>query len=167
MNRRYLLSTVAVMALSGCAAGTASTTGTTSSLPSTIADLPGAVSTIFNDLNQFLGTLPGNLALGASGIVSQIGSIATQLASAVSGGPSSAVTSLVSGGSGLSGLLSSLLGAVGGTSALGGIGTFGTILQAGLQILPVILSIAGVALAGPPNTKAAQAAWSYLTTLAH
>ncbi len=144
--------------LGGCAA----LTGDGSTLPATLADLPNAVGVIAADLQAYLSTLPANLSAGASSIVAKISSIAAQLSAAVAAGTPSVVSTLVSS---VGSAVSSLLGLVGGNSALGGLGTFGSILSSVLTFLPTLLSIAGLALAGPVDPRAAAAAWAYLVSV--
>jgi hypothetical protein len=154
ISRRALLATVSLLPLAACG-GTASSVLT--SLPQWATDAQNLAAAIA----AYAGTLPGTVGTTISGFVTQLSAIAAQLVAAASAPASSGLSTLISS---FGSVFNSIVGGVG--SSLSGLGTFGTILQAGLQLLPTILSIAGIALAAAPDPRAIAAARAYIAAMA-
>ena len=155
INRRQLIvGATALAPVAGCA-----------QLGTLIGDLPQYAHDIQNiatDLASVASDIaaiegvPASVMAEVQTALATIKSIAAQIGAAVGGG--SVVTNLVTS---FASALTGIAGALGvHDGAAKTHGKIGTILQMALQILPSILAVAGVAMAGPPESDAAAArAW--------
>jgi len=158
---KLITAAVGVSSLAACGGFGQTATTITALVPQWATDVANISAAAAN----YVGTLTGPIASTAATAVSTLGSVAKQIADIASSPVSSVTQGLINS---FSSALAGVISSVGGQNALGSIGTFGTILQLALQLLPGILSIAGVALAGPPvDSMALSRARAYLSLAAH
>lgn len=137
ISRRTLLGATCLVPVAGCAALQ------TVSTPQFVNDMnaiASALSTIMPDLATVTG-ISSSVVAKVTGLVTTAKTLAGQVAASVGSGASTVGALASNFGSVISGI----------TGALGVNvpGVWGTVLQAATSLLPLILSAAGVALAGP------------------
>jgi hypothetical protein len=161
ITRRALLCSTAVVpvaAVEGCQFLT--------SLPQYAQDVQNIATdlgTVQADIAAIKG-VPADVMAGVQSALDKIKTIGAQIGSAASGGGSVVSNLLTNFGSAVTSIASAL-GVSGG--AANTVGKIGTILQMALQVLPSILAVAGVALAGPsPDPAQVAGARAYLAAMA-
>jgi hypothetical protein len=152
LTRRQLFNTTSLGALAVGIAGCSQLSSVFTNLPQYAQDvqnLAAAPSGISTTVGSLTGIPASVVSTVQSGIAS-VQSLASQIVSYAQSGAATVSSTLVNLASEFSGALGSIVNAVGGnaTSGVSGLGTLGTILNAGLSILPEVLGMAGIALAG-------------------
>jgi hypothetical protein len=153
ISRRHLLVTTALVA-PALATACSATSPPYTAWAQDIADIAAAIS-------SYASSVPSSISSQVATLANKLSAIAESI---ISTPPNVNAMGLVSD---FQTFFTRLLTTVGGTSALSSLGTFGQILQQGLTLLPVILSLAGVALAPSYDPKAVSAARAYIHAMAH
>jgi outer membrane murein-binding lipoprotein Lpp len=159
MNRRMLLTTTALIPatalLSGCQ-GLSSFFGNLPQFATDAETIAAAITKILPDIQAITGLAGGALTTVKNAITS-LTTIAAEIGSAAASGASGLVSNFAS-------VYNTILSAIPGGISVPGI--VGTVLQAGVALLPQILAAVGVMLATRPATMSPERARAVLVAVA-
>lgn len=141
LNRRnILLGGVSLLGLAGCSGGLSGAVGGLPQYAQDAQTIATALQQVVSDVGAIQG-VPSTAIAKVQGAIAQLTSLAGQIGSAASGLAGQMPSNLLGS---FGQLALNVVSGLGGTSATG---TLGTVLQGVMSVLPVILSVAGIALA--------------------